>query len=104
MSRLLATPGTYGDSAANLRRADSAFDVLDRLMRDGAPLPSRWPVERDGNGHEHVTVLYDSVSESLREVGGPLRSFASLRRAVADWHELDTVLRSGGPLPEPWQR
>ncbi len=104
LSRLLATPGFLGQSVANLRRADSAFDVLDGLMREGAPLPFDWLVNGDVERHEPVTVLYDSVSESLREVGGVAQSFVALRCAVADWRRLDVALRSGGPLPEPWQR
>ena len=104
VSRLLATPGFLGQSVVTLRRADSAFDVLDGLMRGGVSLPSGWPVNCDAKRHEPVTVLYDSVSESLREVGGAVPSFVALRRAVTDWREFDAALRSGGPLPEPWQR
>ena len=104
VSRLLATPGFLGQSVANLRRADSAFDVLDGLMRGGAPLPSHWSVNRGTERHEPVTVLYDSVSESLREVGGATQSFGGRRSACALWHELDSELRTWAPLPEPWQR
>lgn len=84
VSRLLTTPGFLGQSVANLRRADSAFDVLDVLMRGGAPLPLRWSVNGDVERHEPVTALYDSVSESLREVGGVTQSFVALRCAVVD--------------------
>ena len=104
VSRLLASPGFLGQSVVTLRRADSAFDVLDGLMRTGAPLPRHWPLNGDTGRYEPVTVLYDSVPESLREVGGAVRSFVALRCAVTNWHGLDAALRSGAPLPEPWQR
>lgn len=104
LSRLLATPGFLGRSVATLRRADGAFNVLDELMRDGDPLPRRWSVQGGPERHGPVTELYDSVSETLREEGGPAQSFMALRRAVAYWGALDTALRSGGPLPEPWRR
>ncbi|MGW5878979.1 hypothetical protein ACWFMI_20760 [Nocardiopsis terrae] len=111
VSRLLATPGFLGQSVTTLRRADSAFDVLDGLMRSGVPLPFRWPVNGEAERHESVTVLYDSVtvlydsvSESLREVGGVVQSFGALRSACALWGEFDAALRAGAPLPEPWQR
>ncbi|WP_017590758.1 hypothetical protein [Nocardiopsis ganjiahuensis] len=104
VSRLLAATVFLGQSVADLRRADSAFDVLDGLMRGGAPLPLHWSADGDAERHEPVTALYDSVSESLREVGGAAQSFVALRRAVTEWGRLDAALRSGGPLPEPWQR
>ncbi|GAA1462974.1 hypothetical protein [Nocardiopsis exhalans] len=104
VSRLLATPGLPGQSVAALRRADSAFDVLDGMLRNGAPVPLRWPVNGDAERHEPVTALYDAVSESLREVGGAARSFVALRSACALWRRLDAALRAGAPLPEPWQR
>lgn len=104
LSRLLAKPGFLGQSVATLRRADGAFDVLDELMRSGGPLPCCWPGKGRPERHGPVTELYDSVSETLREVGGPVQSFMVLRRAVAYWRELDAALRNGWPLPEPWQR
>lgn len=104
LSRLLATSGFLGQSVDTLRRADGAFDVLDELMRSGAPLPRRWSVNGGQERHGPVTELYDSVSESLREVGGAAQSFMALRRAVADWRALDAALCSGWSLPEPWQR
>ncbi|GAA1456599.1 hypothetical protein NE857_33505 [Nocardiopsis exhalans] len=104
LSRLLATPGFLGQSVATLRRADGAFNVLDELMRNGDPLPRRWSVKGRPERHGPVTELYDSVSETLREVGGAAQSFMALRRAAADWRALDAALRSGWPLPEPWQR
>ncbi|WP_239647866.1 gluzincin family metallopeptidase [Nocardiopsis ganjiahuensis] len=104
VSRLLARPGFLGQSVADLRRADSAFDALDGLMRGGAPLPLHWPRSGDANLREPVTALYDSVSESLRVMGGAAQSFVALRSACELLHKLDAELRAGAPLPEPWQR
>lgn len=104
LSRLLATPGFLGQSVATLRRADDAFNVLDELMRNGGPLPGCWPGKDSTGRHGLVTELYDSVSETLRETGGAVESFMALRRAVSEWRALDAALRSGWPLPEPWQR
>jgi hypothetical protein len=104
VSRLLATPVVPEQSVVALRRTDSAFDVLDGLMRSGAPLPLHWSGTGDPKRREPVTVLYDSVSEALREVGGAAQSFVALRSACALWRRLDAELRSGAPLPEPWQR
>lgn len=105
VSRLLAAPGFLGQSMATLRRADSAFNVLDGLLRSGASLPLRWPVNGNAERYEPMTVLYDSVSESLREVGiGAVQSFIALRSACALWGEFDAALCAGSPLPEPWQR
>lgn len=104
LSTLLATPGAPVYSVANLRRADHAFDLLDGLMRGGAPLPFFWPVSEETDGHDGVTELYDATSEALRRSGGVEQSFAALRTACARWRSLDLVLREGSPLPEPWQR
>ncbi|GAA1459305.1 hypothetical protein [Nocardiopsis exhalans] len=104
VSRLMATPVVPEQSVVALRRTDSAFDVLDGLLRSGAPLPLHWRVNGDAKRREPVTALYDSVSEALREVGGAAQSFAALRSACALWRRLDAELRSGSPLPEPWQR
>lgn len=104
VSRLLATPVVPEQSVVALRRTDSAFDVLDGLLRSGAPLPLHWSATGDTKRHAPVTALYDAVSESLREVGGIAQSFAALRSACAQWRKLDAELRAGSPLPEPWQR
>lgn len=104
VSRLMATPVVPEQSVVALRRTDSAFGVLDGLLRSGAPLPLHWSATGDTKRHEPVTALYDSVSEALREVGGAAQSFAALRAACALWRRLDAALRSGAPLPEPWQR
>lgn len=104
LSTLLATPGSPVYSVEHLRRADQAFDLLDGLLRGGAPLPFFWPVSAQKQGHEGVTELYDATSEALRQPGGVEPSFASLRIACARWKSLDLALRDGAPLPEPWQR
>lgn len=83
VSRLLATPGFPPRAVATLRRADGAFNVLDGLMRNGAPLPGCWRVDEDAEDDEaqHVTDVYDALSEALREDGGAPHSFAALRSA-----------------------
>lgn len=39
LSALLATPGAPVYSVDDFRQADHLFDLIDRLMRGGAPLP-----------------------------------------------------------------
>ena len=106
VSRLLATPGLPARSVATLRRADGAFNLLDGLMRSGAPVPGRWRVTEDAedDAAEYVTRVYDALSESLREHGEFFECFAELRMACSLWRKLDTRLREGAPLPEPWRR
>lgn len=104
VSRLLTEPGRPAHSAAALHRADHAFDLLDGLMRSGAHLPACWPTTGSTQEHHEVTAVYDAVSEALREVGGVTACLVALRRACTLWHTLDATLRTGAPLPEPWQR
>ena len=106
VSRLLATPGLPPRAVGTLRRTDSAFGLLDALMRSGAPVPGCWRVDSDAEGYKarYVTDVYDALSEALREDGGAPYAFAALRSACQEWKSLDAALRAGAPLPEPWRR
>ncbi|USY19522.1 hypothetical protein NE857_30510 [Nocardiopsis exhalans] len=106
VSRLLATPGLPPRAVATLRRADSAFGLLDALLRSGAPIPGCWRVDSDAENYKarYLTDVYDRLSEALREDGGAPHAFAALRSACQEWKALDAALRAGSPLPEPWQR
>lgn len=106
VSRLLATPGLPAYGVATIRNADEAFDALDSFLRAGGPPPSRWCAHGDtGDAEaERVTLVYDALSEALREGGGVTACFEAVRVAGKQWRELDALLRAGAPLPEPWQR
>lgn len=101
---LLANPGKPVHARTSLNRADMTFSRLDRILRDGRPLPDSWQVERDASGwdQERVTWMYDEVSEALRTLGGAVVSWPALQRAGAYWGRLDSAMRVGSPLPEPW--
>lgn len=105
IGRLLAAPGLPAQARRTLKRADRGFDVLDGLLRSGAPVPACWHVtdQADEAACTRATLVYDTLSEALRETGGAPTCFAARLCAVAEWRELDTALRVGAPLPEPWR-
>lgn len=68
---------------------------------NGDPLPCCWPGKGRPERHGPVTELYDSVSETLREVGGAAQSFMALRRAAADWRVSMPRCAPGGRFRSP---
>ncbi len=103
---LLANPGKPVHARTSLNRADMTFSRLDRILRDGQRLPDAWRVDVDASvwDQERVTWMYDEVSEALRTLGGSEVSWPALQRAGTYWGRLDTAMREGSPLPEPWAR
>ncbi|WP_216630881.1 hypothetical protein [Nocardiopsis coralli] len=118
---MLARPGLTPYAVRRLRYTDTAFGILDALLRSGAPVPEYWIVEADpedpeayadagpdagGGNHtlDSVTCTYDALSEALRETGGVAACAAALRVAREEWECLDSALCEGAPLPEPWAR
>ncbi|GAA1466341.1 hypothetical protein NE857_09560 [Nocardiopsis exhalans] len=101
---LLNTPGKPVHARTSLNRADMTFTRLDRLLRAGRALPNSWRVDWDASvwEQERVTLMYDEVSEALRTLGGSVVSWPALQRAGDYWGRLDTAMRTGSPLPEPW--
>ncbi|MFD6950524.1 hypothetical protein A6A08_22470 [Nocardiopsis sp. TSRI0078] len=62
------------------------------------------PVPRDAPGPDLPTGLYDSLSEALRSRPRHAgEAHAALREADRLLSLLDTHLRAGGLLPEPWR-
>lgn len=106
LGHMLARPGPPARAATRLAHVDTAFGLLDALLRSGAPVPAYWIVDADAAAHtlDSVTRVYDAVSEALRESGGPAACAAALRAARGEWECLDSALCEGAPLPEPWAR
>ncbi|WP_067597344.1 hypothetical protein [Nocardiopsis listeri] len=104
LTHLLRCPGSPTHARADLDRADTTFSRLDRMLRRGRSLPSSWRIDPYASDAEHsrITDLYDQVSEELRTLGDTNLSWRALTRAGDRWGRLDTALRFGAPLPEPW--
>lgn len=106
LERMLARPGPPEHALTRLTHVDTAFGILDALLRSGAPVPPYWVVDDDSAAHtlDSVTRTYDAVSEALRETGGAEACVRALRAARAEWGCLDSAMCEGAPLPEPWAR
>ncbi|MGW8439376.1 hypothetical protein ACWGKS_29925 [Nocardiopsis sp. NPDC055879] len=109
LAGLLATPGLPRDAAETLAKAATVWETLDTLLSTGGTLPSRWVSPRVDpllSGID-TTPLHSALTESLDTTppGGGYRvmPFTTLRAAVHTWEALDTVLRAGAALPEPWE-
>ena len=113
ISRLLADPGRSSHATRTLARVDRLFFELDRRIRTGLPLPTRWLASRvrpsappgaRGIAYDYATPCYDSLSETLREVGGVVVAWRALAEASRHWTRLNNALVERSPLPEPWLR
>lgn len=106
ITRTLTAPGHPAHAVRTLNHADAAFGRLDFALRRGGQLPSGWKVAPDAcdPAHEYVDTLYDLVSETLRDRGGPPTCWKALRSAGASWASLVQVMHEGSPLPGPWSR
>lgn len=106
ITRTLTNPGNPAHAVDTLNYADTLFGRLDLLLRRGHSLPSGWRVAPDAHvrAHDDVDTLYDLVSESLREMGGPPVCWKALRDAGPAWSTLVEALREGSPLLGPWSR
>ena len=94
------------EAVGKLNAVDVVFGRLDMALRRGERLPVRWSasVPASGADREHVTDLYDRLSEALRTTGPASTCLEALRAACKLWHVLDVELRVSGALPEPWGR
>ncbi|MFB8770939.1 hypothetical protein VSQ78_24830 [Nocardiopsis alba] len=105
LSAILAVPDAP-QKAQRLKDADALFELLDTALRDGRDVPEGWHVETDApvTAHAYVTSAYDELSEALRERGNARVARKALATAKAWWGALDSAMRVGSPLPEPWTR
>lgn len=62
------------------------------------------PLIRHLHAMEEPTELYDSLSELLRSRPRHTGAYGTLREADRLFSLLDSHLRAGGSLPEPWRR
>ena len=104
LGRMLARPGPSAHAVTRLDHVDTAFGILDALLRSGAPVPAYWVVDEESAAHtlDSVTRTYDAVSEALRETGEAMVCASALLSARVEWERLDSALCEGAPLPEPW--